>query len=428
MAAPRPRRRPATLLATLLAAGLAACGSPLPPHQGHPPRELRGVVVLAMGVPSDETIDTELMEALKGRLTMTLREFHLIHPRAQVELQLYPEEHLPREVRLRTAAGTAPDLLFVNDSTAARLHRLGLTRPVPMPDDLRQGLDQSAVRRFETAPGEVSSLPVLLLPQLACFDQRRLTRAPTDLDGLLRLAEGGLRVGLPLDGFNLAWTFGSLGVAQSVEDLFAGLPATPPRRRALERWLVWLKEANAIPELTFQISQSQLVEELGQGQLDWTSCRSTHLARLREDLGPHLGVAPLPAGPGGLPTPLSRQRVLAFGRNSTPAQQEVAQSFARFVVTPLTQRNLALQREEVMPVIESLKLPPGRKGTLRLLALAQAQGKKTQQASKGMFQNGDQHGEAIGQVVSRYLFGELDEEGAIEALVRTIQSKPPTHD
>jgi hypothetical protein len=213
-----------------------------------------------------------------------------------------------------------------------------------------------------------------------------------------------------------------------VEELFAGLPATPPRRRALGRWLVWLREANAIPELSFQIAQSQLVEELGQGQLDWTSCRSTHLARLREDLGPHLGVAPLPAGPGGLPTPLSRQRVLAFGRNSSPPQQEVAQSFARFVVTPLTQRNLALQREEVMPVIDALKLPPGRKGTLRLLALAQAQGKKTQQASKAMFQNGDQHGEAIGQVVSRYLFGELDEEGAIEALVRTIQSKPPTHD
>jgi ABC-type glycerol-3-phosphate transport system substrate-binding protein len=381
-----------------------------------------------MGVPSDETIDTELMEALKSRLTMTLREFHLIHPLAQVQLQLYPEEQLPRELRLRTAAGTAPDLLFVNDATAVRLQRLGLTRSVPMPDDLVKGLDRGAVRRFETAPGEVSSLPVLLLPQLACFDQRRVRRVPTELDELLRLAEGGLRVGLPLDGFNLAWTFGSLGVAQSVEDLFAGQPATPPRRRALGRWLVWLKQANAVPDLTFQISQSQLVEELGQGQLDWTSCRSTHLARLREDLGIHLGVAPLPAGPGGLPTPLSRQRVLAFGRNSSPDQQAVAWSFARFVVTPLTQRNLALQREEVMPVIHALKLPPGRKGTLRLLALAQSQGRKTQQASQAMFQNGDQHGEAMGRVVSRYLFGEMDEEEAIEALVRTIQSKPPTDD
>jgi hypothetical protein len=39
-------------------------------------------VVLAMGIPSDETIDTELSEALKERLQQILREFHLLHPRA----------------------------------------------------------------------------------------------------------------------------------------------------------------------------------------------------------------------------------------------------------------------------------------------------------------------------------------------------------
>jgi ABC-type glycerol-3-phosphate transport system substrate-binding protein len=232
-----------------------------------------------------------------------------------------------------------------------------------------------------------------------------------------------LRVGLPLDGFNLAWTFGSLGVTQSLEELFAGQPATPKRRQDLGRWLAWLKEADQVPELTFQLSQSQLIEDLSKGRLDWTSCRSTHLARLRVDLGDHLGVAPLPAGPGGLPTPLSRQRVLAFGRNSSPAQRQVAQAFARFVVTPLTQRNLALQREEVMLAIHSLKLPAGRKGTLRLLAVAQAQGRKTQQTSQSMFQAGDQQGEAIGRVVSRYLYGDLDAKGAIDGLVGAIHSK-----
>jgi hypothetical protein len=422
---------PALLLA-LLAGGLGGCRAPRPsPGVDGLERPRGGVVVfLAMGIPSDETIDTELMEAMKERLDLTLREFHLIHPEAHVQLQLYPEEQLPREVRMRDAAGLAPDLFFVNDSTAARLHRQGLTRAVRMPASLVSRLKPAAVRRFQTPSGELTSLPVLLLPQLACFDQRRLPlpQAPTDLDALLRLAEGGLRVGLPLDGFNLAWTLGSLGAAKSLDEIFAGQPATPARREALGRWLAWLKEADQIPDLAFQLSQSQLVEDLARGRLDWTSCRSTHLARLRKDLGPHLGLAPLPAGPGGLPTPLSRQRVLAFGRNSSPAQQAVAQVFARFVITPLTQRNLALQREEVMPVIHSLKLPPGRKGTLRLLAVAQALGNKTQQASQAMFQNGDQHGEAMGRVVSRYLYGELDKEGAVDALVRTIQSRPSADD
>lgn len=415
----------ALLLVALLAGGLGGCGAvpAPPPPQGQAAAELRGVVILAMGIPSDETIDTELMEALKSRLAMTLREFHLIHPQARVQLQLYPEDQLPGEVRLRSAAGLGPDLLFVNDSTAADLERMGLTRAVRMPADLLQRLDPAAVRRVQTPSGEVTSLPVLLLPQLACFDLRRLRRSPADLDGLLRRAEQGLRVGLPLNGFNLAWTFGSLGVAKSVEELFAGQPATPQRRQALGRWLAWLKQADAVPEVTFQLSQSQLVNDLGQGRLDWTSCRSTHLARLRADLGPHLGLAPLPAGPGGLPTPLSRQRVLAFGRDSSPSQQLVAQAFARFVVTPLSQRNLSLLRDEVLPAITSLRLPAGRKGTQRLLAIAQARGQVGQQGSPAMFPHGDQQGEAMGRVLSRYLYGDLEVEAATDELVRAIQTK-----
>ena len=55
-------------------------------------------------------------------------------------------------------------------------------------------------------------------------------------------------------------------------------------------------------------------------------------------------------------------------------------------------------------------------------------GNKTQQASQAMFQNGDQHGEVMGRVVSRYLYGELDKEGAVDALVRTIQSRPSADD
>jgi ABC-type glycerol-3-phosphate transport system substrate-binding protein len=424
MVAAWPRKRLAVLLVALLTGGAAGCQALPPTRQGAPAAELRGVVFLAMGIPSDETIDTELMEALKGRLSQTLREFHLIHPLAQVQLQLYPEEQLPREVRLRAAAGTAPDLLFVNDSTAVDLNRMGLTRPVRFPRDLLQRLDQAEVRRFQTSTGELTSLPVLLLPQLACYDQRRLPRSPANLDALLARAEEGMRVGLPLDGFNLAWTFGSLGVADSVEELFSGQPPTTARREDLGRWLDWLKRADQVPDLSFQLSQSQLVDDLGAGRLDWTSCRSTNLARLRQDLGNHLGIAPLPSGPGGLPSPLSRQRVLVFGRQSSPAQREVALAFSRFVVMPLTQRNLALQREEVMPVIASLRLPPGRKGNLRLLAVALAQGRRDQRSSPGMFPNGDQQGEAMGRVVSRFLYGDLDRQGAIDGLVRAIQSRP----
>jgi arabinogalactan oligomer/maltooligosaccharide transport system substrate-binding protein len=427
---PWPRQATRSLatgaLVALLATGLPGCGLVDSRRHGGEPGEPRGVVVLAMGIPGDETIDSELTETLKERLTATVQGFRLIHPEARVELQLFPEERLLDELRLRTAAGTGPDLLLINNSTAAELHAAGLTRVVRVPEAFLRRLDPAEVRRAQIPSGEITSLPVLLLPQLACYDRRRLAQSPADLDGLIRLAKGGLRVGLPLDGFNLAWTFGSLGVAPTVEELFSGQPVTPPRHQALARWLDWLKRMDTLPEVTFQLSQSQLIHDLGQGRIDWTSCRSTNLVRLREDLGTNLGVAILPGGSGGPPSPLSRRRVLAFGRNSSPAQRQVAEAFARFVVTPLTQRNLVLNREEVLPVLDAQRLPVGRKGMLRLLVIAQAQMRAARGRGQGLLSLGDVNGQAMGLVVSRYLYGDLSTDAAVDGLVRAIQEHRST--
>ena len=408
------------LLAALVGAGITGCGMEArsPGAQG---RTLRGTVVMAMGINSDETIDGELTEALKGRLAITLREFRLIHPHAHVQLQLFPEELMVEETGYRTTAGLGPDLLFVSNTTATNLLQAGLTRTVRMPPALLARMDPAEARRFQGSNGKLTSVPVLLIPQLACFDRRRLTQSPATLDALLQESGQGLRVGLPLDGFNLAWTFGSLGVVESVEQLFAGQPATDERRQALGRWLRWLQQADQTQDVNFQLSQSQLIQDLGKGQLDWTICRSTHLARLKYLLGTHLGIATLPWGPGGPPSPVSRQRVLAFGRNSSPAQREVAEALARFLLTPLTQRNLAMREQEVLPVLDGQRLTTNRKGTLRLLALAQSQMRGKEQTHQSMFPTGDHNGLAMGQVLSRYLYGDLTLEEAIDGLVDAIQ-------
>lgn len=413
------------LLAALVGAGVSSCGLETlsPQTQG---RTLRGTVVMAMGITSDETIDGELSEGLKSRLASTLREFRLMHPQAHVQLQLFPENQLLEETRFRTAAGLSPDLLFISNSTATDLQRAGLIRSVHMPPALLARMDPAEARRFRDANGELTSVPVLLMPQLACFDRRRVDRSPATLDELLQVSGQGLRVGLPLDGFNLAWTFGSLGVAESVEELFAGQPATDARRQALGRWLTWLQQADQTQDVNFQLSQSQLIQNLGKGQLDWTSCRSTHLARLKNELGHHLGIATLPWGPGGPPSPVSRQRVLAFGRNSSPSQKQVAEALARFLLTPLTQRNLALQKQEVLPVLGTLRLPTNRKSTLRLLALAQNQMRNNAETGQSLFPKGDHNSQAMGQVLSRYLYGDLTLEGAIDGLVAAIQDRRRT--
>ena len=419
--APRPPRRwvvPGLLgrlvlgaLAAVMGAGLTGCKGVVTPQKTGQDQEIRGTVVMAMAISSDETIDGELSEALKGRLAMTLREFRLMHPQAEVQLQLFPEAQLLEETRVRSAAGLGPDLLFVGNSTATDLLRAGLTRTVRMPPAFLKRIDPDEAHWFQSPNGELTSVPVLLMPQLACFDRRRLAQPPTDLNTLMERSSQGLRVGLPLDGFNLAWTFGSVGVLRSVEALSAGQPATEARRQDLARWLQWLKTADQVQDVNFQLSQRQMIMDLAKGQ-----------ARLKHELGPHLGVTTLPRGPGGPPSPVSRLKVLAFGRNSSPEQQRVAEAFARFVLTPLTQRNLAMQQQEVLPVLDAQRLTTGRKGTLRLLAIAQDQMLRAHGKRTPLFEHGDQNGMAMGLVLSRYLYGDLSTDGAVDGLVRAIQS------
>ena len=66
MAAPRRIKTLAALLAALLGGSLGGCQRVEPSRHPGEAAEPRGVVFLAMGIPSDETIDTELMEALKS--------------------------------------------------------------------------------------------------------------------------------------------------------------------------------------------------------------------------------------------------------------------------------------------------------------------------------------------------------------------------
>jgi len=94
--------------------------------------------------------------------------------------------------------------------------------------------------------------------------------------------------------------------------------------------------------VNFYKQQELLLQGLMNGQLDWISCSSTNLARLRKALGDRLGVAVLPSGPAGAATPLLRYRLWVFGPDSNPQQQRIAEAFVRLSLTPTMQRFLTL--------------------------------------------------------------------------------------
>ncbi|MFM7453480.1 MAG: hypothetical protein ACKO1V_05895, partial [Cyanobium sp.] len=145
------------------------------------------------------------------------KDFRELHPGVDIQLMTFPEDQLVRQLGFRQQGGLGPDLLLVNSRTAVELQRLNLVRSVTFPAELLQQIEPDNLARLRLSDGTLAGLPVLQLPQLACFNRERLpTGSPDSLDGLLQLSSRGLWVGLSTNPIHLFWTAGGLGAAEAL--------------------------------------------------------------------------------------------------------------------------------------------------------------------------------------------------------------------
>lgn len=307
------------------------------------------------------------------------RSFTDLHPDVRLRVTVVPESALPRELGLRQHRGLGPDLLLMRSPVAIAMLDRGLIEPLVESPTLRTAfasMEPASLARARTG-GRLAGLPVYTDASLACYDRRRLARAPADLDELLAVAAAGDPIGLAVDPASLWWTAGSLGADAAMVPIITGIsPAGwSPRlaRPAIVAWLQWLRQASLQARVDLASSPRELVQGLEAGRLAWIPCFSPLLPRLDRSLGPHLGVAPLPSGPGGLPSPFTSLRVWSFGRDSTPRQRLLAEDLAALSLSPILQRSLTLASRSVLPVNRFVSLPVASSGQLAAMAAAEAQ-------------------------------------------------------
>lgn len=411
------------LLALLIALPLAGCRQGRSPLSGPRDDEVHGSIVLAVGINSDDKIDAALLEDLKRRVGDLIQAYRTLHPRVHVEIQPFPEDRLAVELERRSRDGLAPDLVVVNSTIARSLAQRGLTRLIRIPATVAEQLDPGALARVRKPDGRLIGLPLLLQPQLACFDRRRVQQPPTTLEELLDRNGGRMQAGLPINPVNLAWTLGPLGALDTVKRLADGHPATATDRARVVAWLNWLANAHLQQGIYFLTDQDELVKRLANGRLDWISCRSTQLGRLRLRLGQHLGVAVLPSGPGGPASPITREHLMAFGINSTPTQRRAAESLASFSINPLVQRTIAVRNLTTLPVNRRVHLPKGSSTVLDTMVAARAQGAVNEAATLPLLHVDAEGTERFRQLISSFLYGEIDTETASERLVRALSMR-----
>ncbi len=381
-------------------------------------RPLEGTLYIAVGV-SQEALDTELQKEVRQRTALLQASFRTLQPKVRLQVQVFPEENIRNELLIRNRTGLSPDLLLVNESTARDLAREKLINTVSFPAAVLAQLDAGSVLRVRRSDGTVTGLPLELQPQVACFDRRRVRRSPATLEELLAFSAKGMEVGISLDAISLAWTLGPLGAIEAVGSLLAGEPATPETRQSLLGWLQWLRAADQQQHVTVYPTETELLKELMVGALDWIPCRSIHITRLRSRLGRNLGVAPLPSGTFGTASPITRERVLAFGVNSSPVQRQLALALARFAISPLHQRDMVLRNQYVLPVNRQVA-PPVHSSSV-VAAMVEGQEQSLQHTTIRLVEGSSKSlREAWQALLTRFLFDDLSHQDTLKGLIELL--------
>lgn len=322
-------------------------------------------VSLQLAISTGDGADLQARTNLKRLATQVANEYMRNHPEVLLHLRLLPDRDLVESVRNRARLGAGPDVLISRVAPVEILEREGYLKPI---DISAEQLDPLRLKfLYEFRDGKTyEALPFLLQPSVACYDRRRLPKAPDTINALIDRAAQGAKVGLSLQISQLIWTASAFDADRPLLRLFRTrlAPTTPWQglssvdRTRVEEWLAWLYRANIEPNVLFVDSADELVERLERGQLDWISCNSTTIERLQRKLGPHLGVSVLPGGGMGKPArPIARLQLISFGRDSTPAQRRVATSFALFVLNDFSQSNLINKGFGNMPVNQNVMVP-----------------------------------------------------------------------
>ena len=405
----RARLTASVVLSTLLLSGCSLLGHELPV-----------MLYLAMVVDQDSTLDTSTQNDFRQRIELIIRDFRKIKPNVEVQVALYQRANLKRELQRRDASDLGPDLVVTDAPQANQLLSDGLTEPLPFQTFNRQQTDEALWERVKLNDGRITAQPIVIYPQIACFNRETVETPPTTLQELLQQGASGTRVGLAVNFSELLWTAGSLGAIQSLANASDGQKLSAQNTETMVGWLAWLQRASAQQNITFFQDQGQLENLLNDGELDWVSCNSNSLLRLREKMGNNLGVSPLPNGPGGTASPMNALRVLALGANSSPRQRDMAVSLAQFITNPMVQRNLSLRSLAFLPVNPAVAVPVRSSRTLATLVQSRKDSMLHESALAELAHHRNLNRDGS-QVLIPLVFGASNPQSSLDSLLKALE-------
>ncbi|MGK7894145.1 MAG: extracellular solute-binding protein [Xenococcus sp. (in: cyanobacteria)] len=302
------------------------------------------------------TTELSKIASYRQRIKNTIKDFYKLYPNVKILFEFFEEGQARKRFITQVQRGAGANLLIASSNyELLELIKMGAL----------QSLDDYNIDRSLFNPRALSQaryqnrlygIPLYLSTQTLCYNKKKVEEPVNTLSALIQQARKGYSVGL-VSGFRE--TFWGVGIFRNnqldktlnSQEMFESLQIhkqqflTILQEGAWQRWMEWLKTAQAEPNFIVNHDEEALQEAFVQGKLAYLTCSSTWIPYAREILGTDtLGVALLP-GEDNSPTPILRTGMFIFNRASSQQQIEISLKLAQFLTN--RQQQIRLSSQEI---------------------------------------------------------------------------------
>lgn len=313
------------LCCALLLASLTSC---INPGAGGKPALLPNAILLWHNLPKREA----------AALDAILDRYRRANP--EVEVLVQPQGADMNAGFLRAArSGLGPNLLVIDSTGLRDLVAAGAVLPLDQllsADDLARYL-RVALRTLRV-DGRLYGQPMAVDTQVLYYNRDLTDRPPGTIDQLMQAVNRGQRVLMNSQFTDMVWSARAFGV-----ELFDSQDHPQDTSAGIANWLAWMEQVRDTPGFILDDNSDSLRNRFREGDIPYYIGRSAELNTLELALGGRLGVAQLPAGPGGSAGPPLTTTALLINSLSSRRQIETALDLARFITS--SDQQAALMRE-----------------------------------------------------------------------------------
>lgn len=279
-----------------------------------------------------------LPELEAAALNNVLDRYRRANPGVEIVLQQQDADMDEAFVRA-TRSGLGPNLLLTNSTALRELADAGAILPLDArvtDDDLARYLTVAlrTLRDQETLYG----LPMAVDTQVLYYHRSLTEQAPATVDQLLEEASGGRRILMSSQFIDAVWSARTFGV-----ELFDAAGNPQDTTSAIANWLIWAEQVRDTPAFITDDNTESLRNRFLEGDIPYYIGRAHEMNLLSDVLGANLGVAQLPAGPGGSAGPPLTTTAFMINAMSSEGQIARALDLVRFATS--SEQQSALMRD-----------------------------------------------------------------------------------